>query len=332
MITMQNTIRPDIQQDDSQYRLYWLMTRRCNFDCQYCFRDCSVQELQSEQAAIPKYTPEHIARQFDASCKSWLIYMTGGEPMLYPNFITLAKLLTRKHRLAISTNLSTPDACELADTVEPKTFSYINAGVHITEREKLPDGLNEFLKKFLHFQNCGFDIRLLYVAYPPLLERIQRDIRLFRDRGIGRIEVKLFSGRFEGKRYPRQYSPHQRDFLRNLGLNDAEKQILDSRVSFLGKMCAAGKTAFNMNPAGNISRCNTFNQSYGNLFEGTFKPGAATRRCTARKCVCPYQGYKFTQSPGSPAPSKWAARPAKFAITFAESLSRITYIVSGQRS
>jgi MoaA/NifB/PqqE/SkfB family radical SAM enzyme len=330
---MKNTMQPTQRniQDSFEYQLYWLMTRRCNFDCPYCFRDWSVQELKSEKVAIAKYTPEHIARQFDATSKSWLIYMTGGEPMLYPNFITLAKLLTRKHRLTISTNLSTPDACELADTVEPKRFPCISANIHITEREKLPDGLNEFLKKFLHFQNRGFDIRLLYVAYPPLLERIECDIRLFRDRGVGRIEVKLFSGRFEGKRYPREYTPQQRDFLLNLDLNDAERQILDSRVSFLGKKCVAGNTAFNMDSAGNISRCNTFDQSYGNLFEGTFKPGDSPRRCSARKCVCPYQGYKFTQSAGSPAPSKLVARPVKFAITFAESVSRITHVVSRQR-
>jgi MoaA/NifB/PqqE/SkfB family radical SAM enzyme len=304
--------------------MYWEMTRRCNFDCPYCFRKQNPKDKQIEDSVSARFDAEHIARQFDNTGKSWMIYMTGGEPLLYPNFVALAGALARNHYMSMSTNLSTTSACELADTVGPQRFTAIRANVHITEREKINDGLKEFLRKFLYFQNLGFDIRLVYVAYPPLFSRIKQDIESLREKGVKNIELKIFQGKLDGRRFPRDYTAGQRDFLLELGLSNYEKQILDSRVSFLGKLCRAGRLAFVMDPAGSVSRCNTLDENYGNLFEGTFKPGKSTRRCPARKCACAYQGFSLASAGGSSVPSKIVVQSVKLSVVLAESLSRLS--------
>jgi len=300
------------------------MTRRCNFDCPYCFRKSTPKDKQIKDSVPAGFDADLIARRFDETGKSWLIYMTGGEPLLYPDFVNLASALSRNHYLSMSTNLSTSNAFDLADSVKPERFYNIRANVHITEREKANAGLSEFLRRFLHFQTLGFDIRLVYVAYPPLLGRIEKDLESFREKGVKKIELKIFQGKFEGKRYPRDYTGRERDFLIKAGLSDYEKHILESRVSFLGKICRAGIHGFSMDPAGRVTRCNTFAENYGNLFDGTFQPAKSPRRCPARKCVCPYQGYSLTATHGNPAPAGIIAIPVKFSITLAESVSRLS--------
>ena len=81
--------------------------------------------------------------------------MTGGEPMLYPNFVSLAGLLTRGHYISLSTNLSTANAYEFADTVAGNRVISIRANIHILEREKIKDGVKEYFANFIIFRTAA---------------------------------------------------------------------------------------------------------------------------------------------------------------------------------
>ena len=303
------------------------MNRRCNFNCAYCFRRLPDEDRQTEDPACGKYSAEHIAQRFDKTGKVWQIYMTGGEPLLYPGFVELAKALTHRHYLSVSTNLSTANANELAEAVEVERI-LIRANVHILEREKSKDGLKEFLRKFLHFQERGFDIRLVYVAYPPLFGRIKQDLERFSSEGVRQIKVKVFQGKYEGKRYPRDYTDREQAIIRGFGLDNFEQQILDSRVSFLGRKCEAGHLAFYMDISGNVTRCVTLKDVYGNLFEGTFRPGDLPRRCPVKKCGCAYEGIILTGAMGSAVPSNIVVHSVKFSVAVSELIARLSSNVS----
>jgi len=308
--------------------MHWRMNRRCNFNCAYCFRDLPDEDRQTENPACGKYSAEHIAQRFDETGKVWRIYMTGGEPLLYTGFVELAKALTRRHCISVSTNLSTANAYELAEEVESERIVPIKANLHISEREKSKNGLKEYLEKFLRFQERGFDIRLVYVAYPPLFGRIKQDLERFRSEGVRQIEVKVFQGRYEGRRYPRDYTDQEQTFIRGFGLDNCEQQILTSRVSFLGRKCQAGHLAFYMDISGNVTRCVTLKENYGNLFEGTFRPGDSLRRCPVRKCGCAYQGINLTGTAGSVAPPNIVLRPVQFSVAVGELIARLSSKVS----
>ncbi|MGA2093477.1 MAG: radical SAM protein [Sedimentisphaerales bacterium] len=300
----------------------WRVNRKCNFDCDYCFRDVinTDEDKRTEDPLCGKYSPEHIAKSFDDTGRIWHISMTGGEPFLYPRFMELVNALTRKHYLAVSTNLSLSSAYDFADVINPGRVTTIKANVHIMEREKVNGGVKEFLRKFLHFQNRGFDIQLVYVTYPPVLGRIREDLLRFRGEGVRRVWVKIFQGRYQDKRYPRDYSQQQQELIRGLGLNHFEEQILSCRVSFIGKKCEAGRRVFSMDIAGNVSRCSALAEGYGNLFEGTFIPGKSARLCSAKKCGCSYQGIRYALDSGSLSPSKFVIRTVQMAITAGESI------------
>ena len=311
-----------VQGGPSECRMYWQINRQCNFNCAYCFRESAEENQQAEDPARDTYSPEHMAGCFDQTGKVWSIYVTGGEPLLYPNFVELVQALAHQHYISISTNLSTTNAYHLADTVASNRLCRIMANAHIEQRERLKNGLTEYLRKFLYFQERGFNIELVYVAYPPLFDRIERDLEWFRREGVEQTTVKIFQGRYEDKRYPRDYSEKERSILKGLGLNDREQLILDSHVSFLGKKCQAGHRGFTMDVAGNVTRCLALRERYGNLFEGTFSPGLWARRCTARKCVCAYQGMKLTDSKSSPAPSSSITTPIRLGINLGEWVGR----------
>ena len=298
--------------------MLWQMNRECNFNCEYGFREWGDEDIRAGDSIPGKYGAEHVAQRFDETGKVWRIRMTGGEPCLYPDFVELAKALTRRHYISLSTNLSTPNTYELADGVESERVHSVNASVHPLERENRKDGMKEYLRKFLYFQERGFNIRLVYVTYPPLLGRIEEDMERLRGGGVKRITVKVFQGKYRDRRYPRDFSDEERAFIRGLGLNNKERTILACRVSFLGSRCEAGHRAFSMDISGNVTRCSTLKEGYGNLFEGTFKPGESPRRCTARKCSCAYQGIAFTSVEGFDVPRKIVARPVKYFVVLSE--------------
>jgi len=306
--------------------ILWRLNRRCNFDCEYCFTDVIDEQpdKRTEDPACAKFSPEYIAAKFNETGRVWRIYMTGGEPFLYPSFVKLAKELTRKHYIAVSTNLSTANTYEFADVIDSKRVHWLKASIHIMEREKISDGIKEFLRKFLFFQRQGFDIRLVYVTYPAILGRIEEDLKRFRGEGVEKIWVKVFQGEYEQKRYPRDYSQQQRELIKGLGLNRFEEEILACHASFIGSKCEAGYRAFSMDISGNIKRCSTVRQDYGNLFDGTFKLGTAPRRCPARKCGCSYQGIKYAANKGFAKPSKFVTRSVKFCVAVSEWLGGLT--------
>ena len=301
---------------ETKYDMSWVMNRRCNFNCVYCYWPAS--DRRTEDPACASYSPEHIAQRFDETHKTWRILLSGGETLMYPGFVELARLLTRKHYIDLNTNLSTSNVYDFADAVKPDRVAKIYASLHILEREKSPNGVREFLRKFLFFQERGFDISLLYVAYPPLLERISRDITWWRCQGVRKIVIKSYQGKFEGKHYSRDYTDVETSLLRWLGLNDCEEEILARRVSFLGRKCQAGHRSFTMDISGNVTRCFSLKEDHGNLLEGTFRPGKFTRRCTARRCLCTNEGVRFSLSRGSATPSRKLVKPAKFFIAVGE--------------
>jgi MoaA/NifB/PqqE/SkfB family radical SAM enzyme len=299
--------------------MYWHMLTECNFRCEYCFRQAGAPH----PAGHTVVTAEQIAGRFDETGKLWHIYMTGGEPLLYPDFVGIVRALTQRHHLFLSTNLSTSNAWALADSVDPGRVLSVEVSLHIQERDRRGEDLDELLRKVRHFQLRGFNVRLSYVAWPPLMGRMADDVARLRDGGVKLVVVKPFQGKYDSRRYPRDYTTAERDMIERLGMSDSSRRILEQKVSFLGRKCVAGYRAFVMDTAGEVRRCSSLGDRYGNLFDGTFAPGECPRRCTARRCGCTYQGLRFAQGGPFSVPSHIIATPAEFLLSLNDRLARL---------
>ncbi len=269
----------------------WVLNQRCNFTCDYCFY--TKNYLSKEHPDCGRYSPGHITDCFDRTNKQWWIYMNGGEPFLYPDFIDLCNQLTQNHYISINTNLSTSNCLEFAERINPKNVYSIEASLHISEREKRT-GLAKYLKYFLNFHDKGFPIQVVYVTYPELLDRIEEDIKMLKGEGIQFINLKIFRGYFKSKFYPKAYSNEERELIARFALDKNEIDIMEKSHSFFGKSCKAGYDFFVMDAAGDVRRCSSSVKSYGNFFENSFTYDNSPRPCPFLICGCPIEGINRT--------------------------------------
>ena len=285
------------------HHVYWRLNQNCNFDCSYCFREGVDPYRRQQHPDCGRYSADQLAGFFDATGFRWRILLTGGEPFIYPGVIELAVALTRNHELSINTNLSTANVRAFADSVSPHAVHTIYASLHLAEREKIPGGPARFLESILLLQDRGFNVRLVYVAYPPLFPRLLADKELYEQQGVRHFSIKTFRGVYAGKMYPRSHTAEERAFIRQHSISRYEPDTVDERLGFFGKRCASGQSAFQMDASGNLTRCNTIGTSYGNLFAGTHRFDRHPRPCPIRKCGCPYQGLRYAQAESAGWPS-----------------------------
>ena len=212
--------------------------------------------------------------------------MSGGEPFLFPDFVTLTSGLTRKHFISINTNLSSPDIPAFGRAVDARRVVKIAAALHVTERERLGHSIDDFVHNVALLTEHGFPIAVLYILYPPLLTRARQDIERLERMGVTDIQAKVFKGRYEGRRYPEAYSDHDASLILSLsGKYPYNAGYMRGPLSFKGRLCSAGCSSFKIFVNGDVRRCASVPTSYGNLYDGSFNPSSVLAPCTANRIL-----------------------------------------------
>ena len=88
--------------------LQWHITHRCNLRCRHCYQEDYACEMSRERLweALDRY-----GRFLKAEGLHAQINLTGGEPLMHPDFFALAEEIQRRgHRLAVLTNGTMVDA------------------------------------------------------------------------------------------------------------------------------------------------------------------------------------------------------------------------------
>lgn len=267
-----------------EHRIIWNMNLQCNMACDYCY---FYSDLNKQNKI---FSPEQIYQGFEKTGKEWLVLLSGGEPLIYPKFVEIAEILTKKNSIQVSTNLLSDKIYEFAEKISPKQVMAISASLHILEREKHKKGIDEFIKKCLLLQEKGFTVLVNYVTWPPLFKRMENDFEMLRKAGIHQATVLTYRGHFENKFYPAAYTGAQLKLINKFALDETEMLISECKTNFSGYLCEAGHKYFSMNENGDITRCGTLHKKYGNLFTGTFKPDITDKPCVADECIDCYLG------------------------------------------
>jgi hypothetical protein len=132
-----------------------------------------------------------------------------------------------------------------------------------------------------------------------------------------RPEVYLWVNAF--KRTPDYYQPDE--ISRLLTVDPYFRWNLPNYLS-AGKACAAGKTTFTVDGAGDVRRCHFVDQIIGNIYESDFPACLKSRLCLAPTCGC-HIGYVHRPELGLDAlygddlldriPTQWPKVDAQFA-------------------
>lgn len=267
---------------DCHYDAYlpWLVTDKCNLDCAYC---SSKQCEKDPDSHFGEIDIAAAMKTLDSTDKTYLIALAGsGEPFMANNILELCKELTKKHYIAINTNLTSPKIREFAEIIDPKRVFHIISSAHIKELERL--GLLErYIENYNICKVNGFNVIATEVAYPPLLPDAQRYKEFFESRNIELI-FGPFCGEYNEKTYPAAYT-------------DEEKRIFD-----LGNMpnwyynkdrfCNAGYNSAAIGITGDVHPCFPLagTQKLGNIYTG-FEFYDRLKTCPLESCNCPTYAY-----------------------------------------
>ncbi len=256
--------------------LHWNVTNRCNLKCEYCFSVPPKPKNDVNRINISK-----LLATLEKTDKTFRIGFTGGEPFLVPNFVEAVKSITKKHFVTINSNLTLPTVKDFGIKIHHERVLFIHASFHYLEliRKKV---LDNYISNFFFLRENGFNVYAEEVAFPPHLERLEKDAERLSKLGI-KLKFGAYYGFYNGKRYPESYTDEEIERF-NLPKREIEK------FRQKGNYCNAGYNVGVVYSKGQIKPCFQYHSDLGNIYE-EINFNSELIRCEAEYCGCPMNLY-----------------------------------------
>lgn len=288
---------------------HWLIHDTCNYHCPYCPRSggnrAQGPRKDNTQAAGTWAAAWRRVHAVYGRCR---IYITGGEPTLFPGFVGLLGELGGMHSVVFDTNLSwSPRELELfSSSISPLSVK-VNLSFHPNTAAAA-----EFIDKALLLRERGFGAACRVVAFPPLLPEIAGYCDKFEKAGLG-LAVTPFRGPYSGKKYPREYTEGERARIAALNARLGPEQagagpqagimrrILYPRmVPPRGQACRSGQVYCCVEHDGTVYRCmqyaNRAMEPLGSILGGNFRLAGGPAPCGLD--YCEYERRYLVAFPG----------------------------------
>jgi len=256
--------------------LHWDVTKRCNFDCEYCFGKITDASIK-----IHSIKTEKLISTLDKTDKTFRVSFTGGEPTLIPNFVEACQAITKKHYISFNSNLISKNIKQFVKEISPDRVLHIHASFHFDELlEK--NLLKLFLDNYIFLKGNGFNIYSEAVAYPNYKNQLEV-VTKFAEENLINLTFAPFYGDYKGLTYPESYSPEE---LELFGIGQNEISCFTQK----GELCNAGNNVAVVFSNGNVYPCHQIKTKIGNIYEGIeFRDKLV--KCPSRKCGCPLNKY-----------------------------------------
>jgi sulfatase maturation enzyme AslB (radical SAM superfamily) len=261
----------------------WDIHFSCNYSCPYCWFAGKWDEIKVNNIYPGEDKLLNIWKRIYDKYGRVHIEIAGGEPLTYPGFTKFIIELSKIHEVGITSNLST-DIDELVNRCE-------KVNIAMSYHPLFAD-FDDFTKKALKIKDRGFGKTVLYLAYPPQIDKIPHYKKIFEEQGFY-FSVLTFWGKFENKDYPLSYTKKEKEIIDQAlgvrGETNVKYQVTPKATK--GKMCNAGKTYALVHPNGNAYRCGGGNwkdqhKPFGNIFESDFALLEKPSECGSENCPC----------------------------------------------
>ncbi|MFZ0929099.1 MAG: radical SAM protein [Syntrophobacteraceae bacterium] len=288
----------------------WILLYTCNFRCPYCFFPAPTLSDKIKMYG----TAAQWREGFQATGRTWLLHITGGEPTLYPEFVDLCDELTQNNYLSINSNLSHHCIKIFVQRINPERVHFINAAIHLEEREK-HYSLNIFIERVHELRDAKFNVLTSLVMTPHVVNNISTIYGQLEANGLFAIP-KVIRGTYAGNHYPTSYSDEQRRIIYDhiirarqkygsllTGLGEpptinmfSDDIFLKGVKDYRGRLCDAGYRFVKITPEGSVRRCES-SRVFGNILSKGVRLSDAPELCDTS--YCPYFCEKYSVEPGS---------------------------------
>lgn len=275
--------------DDTQFGAHFGLdlTYACNYACPYCvLPPVTKHKTVDEWAAAWERVYRRRGRCY--------IYMSGGEPSIYPGFYELVKAIVPMHTIDLCTNLSW-DVHKLVPELSPEVFR-VSATFHPTQVD-----FEDFLPKAVHVkdylpQRFPPKRSVYFVADPKQMGRMEEYAARLEERGLILVPLPLMVGKDianndEEKKAIEELSPNKETPDRKL---DYQLKTLTPK----GKLCHAGQRYAHIRGDGRVDRCTRHeDRQLGDFFSEDFAMWDEPRVCFQE--WCPFESQWLVKEPAS---------------------------------
>lgn len=270
---------------NSKISFSWDIHWRCNYRCPYCWWHGRWEELSRHN-----YYPgiDQLIRVWKRIYQHYgcvHIEISGGEPMLYPEFPEFLSNAVKYHTIGINTNLSDNVEAIVKKVKDNKVALRFNTTFH-----PLFADFDEFVEKLSLLEKSNFSVGVSYLAWPGQIEDIPKYRENFQAKGY-RLSILTFWGKLNHKDYPASYTQIEKEIISpNLGKRSGEEFQIKPVITE-GKLCKAGHTYATVHPDGKALRCGggsweREDSPLGNIFDEEFRLLDEAMPCTSRYCPC----------------------------------------------
>lgn len=266
---------------DRQISFNWDITSKCNFRCPYCWFFGKWAEINSSDKVIPLDKLEKFWSRMHEKHGQVKIFITGGEPFLYPQFTDLIISLSRWHKVEVVSNLSWNPRPVI------KKLKSENIRIHPSFHQLFSE-FEEFLDKLALLREHGLAGSPSFLAWPPQIKTLRQYDKKFKEHGI-EMFVQPFFGEYNGVQYPDGYSNEEINIISPYLGERGGKTFQTKKQITKGKMCYAGCLYGVIHSDGTVLRCgglNSHDAKIGNIADENLALLSDAYPCASDTCVC----------------------------------------------
>lgn len=278
--------------DKGRFNIQWHITDRCNCRCLHCYQ--SEYSVQTEYSVLLQMLNQYAAF-FNYMGQQGILTITGGEPLIHPDFWSLLEILVSQYpqiAWAVLTNGTLIDA-ETARRLAELGPRFVQVSIEgrapVHDRIRGAGNYKAALEGIRNLSRCGVRVSVSFTAHAANYREITHVARLAR-----RIKgVRVWSDRMipaAGEQDPLALNPVQSyDYLKKMrssgcvSMNRA-LQFLEGGNSY---RCVAGLSLMTVMPDGTVYPCrrlpipagNLLQESLDAIYEGPLMLELRTRTC-----------------------------------------------------
>lgn len=243
----------------------WDIWLYCDYACKFCGTRTDIYPDNVRKTDEISDAWQKIFEKY-GRCK---IYITGGEPFLYPDIFAVIERMTKMHDIHITTNLSF-DVEKISNVKADKKSLFINTTFHPCYAS-----VYDFIAKFSVLKKYGYGCAVSYMSDDSQMAELPNYKKIFESYGI-----TLTPTVYNGRRGIEDFAP--------AGLFGNETAAENSEES--ESYCSAGKDYACVDSSGDVFACSVKRRKLGNIFSGDFSFLNEKIKC-GEKCVLSEKKY-----------------------------------------